>query len=268
VVLEANDVDVEPLVYPAVAFMATIVALGVVFRARARSELKRKGLGPADANRVMYSVPPSRVSFWARPHIAAVLAPAARPEPSRHSDSPHDQLQSILRHADELSGPLRPLGAEAAVAARQLIASIEHADREIADLARNLEPGEEQRLADKIEALAPAPGRDDEYAPMRQLLEKQLQLVRGLSGRIEEAKASRDRRVEMLKTLALHLASLRARSAQTPTEMRSLSDRVRALCDDIAAQALALTEARAAAGGGIDEMATRGRTPNDTKMRS
>jgi chromosome segregation ATPase len=201
----------------------------------------------------MISIPPSRVSFWARPHITAVLAPAARPEPSRRSDSPHDQLQSILRHANELSGPLRPLGAEAAAAARQLLASIEHSDREIAELARALEPGEEERLADKIEALAPAPGRGDDYAPIRALLEKQVELIRGLAGRIDEGRERRNRRVEMLKTLALHLASLRARSAATTTEVRSLSDRVRALCDDIGRQALAFGEPRAAGDGAVDE---------------
>jgi pimeloyl-ACP methyl ester carboxylesterase len=76
------------------------------------------------------------------------------------------QLQSILRHADELSGSLRPLGAQAAV--------------------------------------------------------------------------------EILKTLALHLTSLRARAAETPGEVPSVSERVRAPCDEIGGQALALAEARAA----------------------
>jgi hypothetical protein len=266
--LDRPERHFDLLLYSWLAFSAAMMALWLFLKARAKSELRRKGLGLADIHRVMISVPPSRVSFWARPHIAAVLAPAARPEPSRRSDSPHDQLQSILRHADELSGLLRPLGAEAAAAGRQLVASIEHTDREIAELARNLEPGEEERLADKIEALAAAPGRDDESAPMRALLEKQLELIRGLSRRIEEAREARTRRVEMLKTLALHLASLRARSAETPSEVRSLSERVRALCDDIGRQATALSEARAAAGSGIDEMATRDRPPNDTKARS
>jgi hypothetical protein len=245
--------------------IAALVALWAFLRARAKTELKRRGLGAADAHRVLMSVPPSRVSFWARPHIAAVLAPAPRPEPSRRSDSPHDQLQSILRLADDLSGPVRPLGAEAAVAARQLIASIEHADQEIAALARNLEPGEEERLADKIEALAPAPGRSDDHAPMRALLEKQLELMRGLSRRIDEARETRSRRVEMLKSLALHLASLRARSVQTPTEVHSLSDRVRALCEDIGRQALAPEGQSAEAGRSLDQMATLDRTRNDRK---
>ena len=230
------DADFDGLAYAGAAAYAAIVAAGALFRARAGRELGRKGLGPADIHRVMISVPPSRASFWARPHIVAVLAPAASPEQPRGSDSPHDQLQSILRHSAELSGPLRPLGAEAAVAGRQLIAAIEQADRDIAELARNLEPGEEQRLVDKVAALAPAAGRADEYAPMRHLLEKQLDLVRGLSARIEEARAARGRRAEMLKTLNLHLASLRARAAETPSEVRSLSERVRALCGEIAAQ--------------------------------
>jgi hypothetical protein len=244
-------------------FGAAATVFWFVLKARAERELKRKGLAPADAHRVLYSVPPSRASFWARPHIAAVLAPATRPEPSLRADTPHDQLQSILHQADELSGPLRPLGAQAASAGRQLLAAIEHADREIAELARNLEPGEEERLADKIEALAAVPGRADDYAPMRALLEKQLELTRGLEARLEEARASRNRRVEILKTLALHVASLRARSAGTTSEVRSLSDSVRALCDDIGRQEIAL--ANAATHDGIDQVATLDRNQNDLR---
>jgi hypothetical protein len=220
---------------PVVAFAAIWVVLVV----RARRDLKRRGLAPTDVFRVMYSIPPSRATFWARPHIAAILAPATRPEIARRSDSPHDHMQSILRHADELSGPLRPLGAQAAVAARQLVASIDHADREIADLARNIEPGEEERLVDKIGALDPATV-GDEFAPMRTLLQKQVELIRALSARMEEAKERRDRRVEMLRALALHVASLRARLTETPSELRQISDNVRTLCDDIGRQAMAL----------------------------
>ncbi len=235
------------------ALMAMVLAW-VFFTVRARRDLQRRGLAEADVNRVMMSIPPSRVSFWARPHIAATLATVTRDETARRSESPHDHMQSILRHADELSGPLRPLGAQAAVAARQLVASIDHADREIADLARNLEPGEEERLADKIEALAAPATAGDEFAPMRTLLEKQVELIRGLSSRIEEAKDRRNRRVEMLKALTLHVASLRARLTETPSELRQISDNVRTLCDDIGRQATALDFVAAA--GGDDAMAT------------
>jgi hypothetical protein len=230
-----------PLPIGVVVVSAVMFALWYVLMVRARRALQRQGLDAADAARVVLAVPPSRVSFWSRPHIAAVLAPAPWADVSRRADSPHDQLQSILRHADELSGSLRPLGAQAAAAARQLLVSIEHADRELAELARSLDAGEGERLAAKIEALGGA------SAPIRQLLEKQLELVRELQARIEEGREERNRRIEMLKTLALHLTSLRARAAEAPGEVPSLSDRVRALCDEISGQALALAGAHARA---------------------
>jgi serine/threonine protein kinase len=204
-----------------------LVATWAVLAVLARRDLRRAGLGPADAFPMMYTVPPSRAGFWARPHIAAVLAPA-RAETAPRPESPHDYLQSIRRDADTLSGPLRPLAAEAAVAARQLVDAIEHAEKQIADLARSLDPGEEERLAGKIESF----GTAEEYAPMRVLLEKQLEIVREMTNRIEAAKEARDRRVEMLKALATHVGSLRARLAQT-SEVQPLSDRVRALCAEV-----------------------------------
>jgi hypothetical protein len=248
---------------PELAVLGAISAIWFFAIAKGRREIKRKGLTPTDVNRVLISVPPSRVAFWIRPHIAAVLAPAAvAAEGTVRSDSPHDQLQSILRHSNEMTGLLRSLGAQAAVAARQLLASIDHADKEIAELARNLEPGEEERLRDKIASMAPVAGQNDEYAPMRLLLEKQLELIRELSGRIEQAKEVRSRRIEILKTLALHVASLRARSAEEPAELRSLSDRVRAICDEIQE----LNEVRAIAAAGINEWETIG-SPNTNSMK-
>ena len=232
-----------------------LAALWLGLMLRARRTLERGGLDTADARRVVLSVPPSRTSFWARPHVAAVLAPAPRAENTGRFDSPHDQLQSILRNADELSGPLRTLGAQAAVAARQLLVSIEHADRELAELARSLDAGEEDRLATRIEALGTA------SAEIRQLLEKQLELARELSARIAEGREQRNHSVEMLKTLALHLTSLRARAAEAPSEVASVSQRVRALCDQIDGQALALAAARADGGRGASDTPTQLRAP-------
>ena len=217
--------------------MLVLFWIWVAIRAAAKRRLGRHGLGPVDIERVMLTMPLSRASFWARPHVAPVLsAPTPTVVPGA-GDSPHDQLQAILRDADELSGPLRPLGTEAAAAARQLLTAIEQADQEIAKLVRNVEPGEEERLAEKIAALGLPDGGGDENAPMRLLLEKQRELVRSLSARVAEAGARRNRRVEMLKTLALHVASLRARSVEPAGEVGPLSDRVRVLCDDIARQA-------------------------------
>jgi hypothetical protein len=148
-------------------------------------------------------------------------------------DSPHDQLQAILRSADELAGPLRPLGAEAAAAARQLIAALEHADREIALLTHNLEPGERERLSDKIQALT-----GDEAAPMRHLLEKQLELIPAWR-RASSRPGPVGPRVELLKTLALHVASLRTRAPSRPRGALRQRARARVVRRDLAPGAAA-----------------------------
>lgn len=218
-----------------VAFFLVVLAMAIVLEFATKRDMKRMGIVTGnDLNRILFSSPPSRATFWNQPRIAIILAPPVRREAPSRADSPHDQLRSILRVADELSGPLRPLGVEASAAARGLLASIEQADKQIADLARSLEPGEEQRLVEKIEALATV----EESAPMRALIEKQLELIRGLTTRIEELKENRRRHAEVLKTLALHVVSLRARLAETPSEVSSLSDKVRALCENISRQGI------------------------------
>jgi tRNA A-37 threonylcarbamoyl transferase component Bud32 len=222
----------RPLDILVLVIVTMAIAVWVIAGARGRRELERKGIEGEDLSRVLYSVPPSRVGFWSRPHIAEVLAPAEGADRAKRSDSPHAYLQSVLRFGNELPGPLRPLGGEAAVAARMLLASIEEVDREIAELARSLESGEQERLTAKIAAL----GGGADSAPLRTLLERELELIRGLAERVEEANETRNRRMEMLRSLSLHLADLRARSAES-SDSSAVTDRVRALCDTIAAQA-------------------------------
>ncbi|MCP4214144.1 MAG: protein kinase [bacterium] len=213
-------------------FGLTVVAW-VVFMIRARGELKRKGLPAEDANRVMMSIPTSRVSLWRKPHIMEVLAPAAQGDQGSETDSPHAYLQLILHLGDQLPGPLRPLGGKAAVAGRRLLTSIEDADREITELGRSLEVSEEECLTEKISALEGA-----DSAPLRTLLEKELELLRGLSERLAEVQENRSRRIEMLRTLSVHLAAFRSRSTES-TDTSSLTDQVRILCDEIAARVAA-----------------------------
>ena len=221
----------RPMDILVLVIVAMTIAVWGIAGGRGRREMKRNGIEGEDLGRVLFSVPPSRVSFWARPHIAAVLAPTAGAVRTQRPDSPHGYLQSIVRYGDDLPGPLRPLGGQAAIAGRQLLSSIEEIDRETAELVRSLEHGEKERVTAKIAALG------DEDAPLRRLLVRELELIDGLSERIEEAMEARNRRMEMLRSLSLHLATLRARSAGS-SDSDTLTDRVRALCDDIATQAL------------------------------
>lgn len=211
---------------------ASILAWSILDLAT-RATLRRKGLSARHARAVALYAPPGRARFWSLPHIAPILAPADRELPQPRPDSPHDQLRDIVHLAEELSGSIRPLGSQAVEAARHMLASIEHDEREIAELSRSLEPGERSRLSDRIATLAPERDGPDEHAPMRALLEKQLELVAGLENRLEATRSARGRHVEILKTLALQLASLRASAAEPAADVRSLSDRVHALCDEI-----------------------------------
>jgi hypothetical protein len=215
---------------PSFAFLGTVlIPLWAV--------LRRQGSSAQDVLRFTLSEPTAKPAFWAQPHIAGRLRPAARAAAGTRTGSPHEQLQAILRTADGLTGPLRALGGQAAVAGRQLVEAIDHADRELGELVRTLDAGEEERLRAKVEALPPGDG-----SSVRGLIEKQLQLVRALQARIDEARDERARKVEMLRTLALQLATLRARASEAPAEVPPLSERVRALCDEIGRQAMALAE--------------------------
>jgi hypothetical protein len=221
--LVATDRPMEIVV---ISMIAAALFTWITESRRARKELAQKGVEAEEANRILYSAPPSRTSFWRRPHIAEALTLAER---AGGSESPDSYLQSVLRYAEQLPLPLRPLGSEAAAAGRMLIAAIDDSDREIAELARSLDPGEEARVTAKVGALG------DESAGMRMLLEQELELIRGISERIEEAKETRNRRLEMLRSLSVHLASLRAQSVET-REAGSVTERVRALCEQIAVQ--------------------------------
>jgi hypothetical protein len=236
-----GDAPIEAVTREALAAVAAVLLPWLALNAWARADLRRRGLAGGDLQRVAFGVPPSQVAFWSRPHIEAVLAPAPSAGGAR-VEGPDAWLQSVLRHAAQLSGPVRPLGPKAVEAARQVLASIEAADREVAELARAVEAGEAERLEGRIAAL-----RQDEQAPLRALLEQQLALVRGLSARLEEAQARRNRYAELLKTLSLHLAALRSQQPDAPAEASHPSEGVRALCDEIARQTAALAETATAA---------------------
>jgi hypothetical protein len=218
----------QPLRLSALGGILGFLVVGAWLRMRAAQVLRRH-LSGGDLFRALVSVPPSQLGFWARPHIEALLTAPDRDEEGAAPASPHGELQAILRLADGLSGAARPLGAQAAAAARQLLTAVEEAEQEVGELSRNVEPGEAARLESRLAALGPGA----EAERLRVLLGKQLELVRELETRLDDAVARRNRRREQLHVLRLHLASVRARSAEA-TSVTTLSDEVRRLCEEIA----------------------------------
>lgn len=179
------QLDLPSLTAWSVIMLATfgaIVTVWILFTAGGRFQLKRAGFTPEDVSRILISVPLSRASFWARPHIEALFTTE---EKLNHTlDSPYQHLQTILRNANELKGQLRPLGARASAAARHLLASFEHAETETS-ITRN-----------------------------------------------PETSASR---VDVLRTLAQLMESLRACPSDRMEDLQSLSHRVNRTCDEIQA---------------------------------
>jgi predicted Ser/Thr protein kinase len=191
----------------------------------------RRGLTPVDVTALLLG-PTVRAGFWSGSHIAVHLPP---PRPTgatgapTQPETPHDYLRSISEAAESLAGPARALGSEAINAARQLLASIQALDSEIATLARDGDPAEVARIEQKLAALSAVEPDPDEQE-MRGLLKSQLELVRRLGSRLEVAAERRTQLIDTLKTLWLQVANLRAQTAEESLEGREVTDRIHRLC--------------------------------------
>ena len=143
----------------------------------------------------------------------------------------------------ELEGPAREIGSEALATARGLLKSLRATEEEIERLARDVTPGDLQSARDKLQALGPpGDGEDAEQRRMRELTASQLELLERLEQRLHAASDRRDRMLELLRTLWLHLAELRAGTAQDASEKSEVTQEIRAICGDIRAFADAQEE--------------------------
>jgi hypothetical protein len=185
------------------------------------------GISRNDCMRMMTESTFAR-SFWARPHIAALLGPPGSPRDtgSVAPTSPRELLREIeLLARDGASSPHADLYNEAADAARSLAAAIVNADDELGQLARDADPQEQSRIKESLARTA--------EPQMRDLLERQLQLFRELDARQEDVRARRDRLVAQLRTLSLQLAHLRAQSAMDSATAAEITGRIHALVRSI-----------------------------------
>jgi hypothetical protein len=202
--------------------------------------LARFGL-PEHDRRAILRAPLARPSLWKREEIAAVLrpAPADEPAPAR---TPAEMVHRIASAAAAFSGRDAGVAQEAAAAARQLLASILEADEEVERLSRDLDPQEHERVRARLAGLGvEVASEPEERRRMRALFAQQLSLLGELEARLGRASDRRQRRVELLKSLWLEIANLKA--AATVAVEGETSARVQALCARIAASHTASTQA-------------------------
>ena len=179
----------------------------------------------------------SDVRFWRQPHIQKLLAPPANasdrlalPVPK----TPRDYVGAFEQAARALEGDERAIAEQAVTAGREVGAALEELERQIKSLARDADPAERARLEQRLVELGDAtPSESDAQRRMRELVQEQLELARGLAAQLDAARERRDRLMDLLKTLWLQVANLRARATEAAFDSGEISDKIRAISEDI-----------------------------------
>jgi len=229
------------LIYPDAiwALGPTLVGLGAgTFwnMGRLYRQARAAGLGTRDARRLFYP-PPPHSPFWQKSEAQRVLLPPEGLLPIPEEAVPHTPtgyLQALSQAAKTVDGPRKLLTEQAASAAREILRAIDAVDRHAEDLVSSSDPAEVARYKQRLEAL----GDPDDAEPaskkkMRDMLKQQLELAQGLADQLEEARERRTRFLDMLKTLWLQVASLKARAAMEDLDTSEISQQVRAIAEDV-----------------------------------
>ncbi|MDB4905513.1 MAG: hypothetical protein JWO05_297 [Gemmatimonadetes bacterium] len=197
---------------------------------------RRMGLSADHSAKLLTT--PSRSRYWLRPEAQAILSPLhAGTRLPGEPQSPAELALSIAQLAGDVEAADPRLASESRNAAGEAVAEIEALDSSIASLALEADPAELARLEARLAALAPA-------SEMRPLLLDQLQLLRTLAERRAALIDRRQRVEEMLRTLWLQLASLRAARELEPSQREEITGRIRAICSGIDAHVRAEHDVR------------------------
>jgi len=205
-----------------------------------------RGLGEGAAGRLVALS--TADPLWHKPKYAALLLPppGRTPAPPRTEPrSPVELARAIQDIVAQLPSETRTTVSEATGAARQLADLVAALDVELGKLAQDVDPQELAAVEAKLQALGPE--REEEGEVRRQkrtLLAEQRDLLRRLDQRLAAATDRRTRLMELLRTMWLQMANLRAEAARDNLEATEVSARVRALCTEIEAQVLVAEQLR------------------------
>jgi hypothetical protein len=198
------------------------------------------------------SRPTGDLAFWRRPEFAAQLLPppgraaAARPAEPR---SPEEYAQAIRDLVGQLPSGTQATVSEAADAARQLLGTVAALDAELAKLAQDADPQESEAVEAKLRALGPEAADEGEMRrEKRVLLVHQRALLRRLDERVKELTERRSRLDDLMRTMWLQVATLRAEAAHDTLAVTEISGRIKALCTEIDAHVQAAETVRAETG--------------------
>lgn len=223
-----------------IAAMLIVPALAAAVGLSVRFELfcRRHGVD-AYASTSMLRTPTFKRSFWSRPDVARFLTPQGHDGTGGKVDptSARDLASAITAAVTGLGGVSGLAGQRAREAVQRIQASLVGLDAEIASLSAGADSSEAERLAARIAALgAPHTGEGEAKAQMRDLLEKQLALLRGVDSRVEALKVRRGRQLDLLRAL-WQQAQVLGSAGVDPSRTRGATERIHALCAEVAEQA-------------------------------
>jgi len=134
---------------------------------------------------------------------------------------------------------------EAADAARQLLGTVAALDAELAKLAQDADPQELEAVEAKLRALGPeTPDEGNVRRQKRAVLVPQRKLLRALNQRLADATDRRARLLDLMRTMWLQVATLRAEAAHDTLAVTEISGRIKALCTEIDAHVQAAETVR------------------------
>jgi hypothetical protein len=172
--------------------------------------------------RLLLFGPTSNRAVWRRPEVLRVLRPAAaRPTPTAAPQTPRACLAAIAQLARERStGP--PERAESVIeSGRRLVAEIEALDQELASLERAADAAELARLEERRERIDgdAAAGPDPQTRELRDLLSRQVDILKGYAARLEAGRARRRALWEHLLGLWRALEARPSGPGTTPVDL-------------------------------------------------
>ena len=195
---------------------------------------RRFRVTPHVAGRLTWEPTWNNARFWNRPDVAPLLQARAAPVsvPRTH----HELVEGIARDVALLPDAQREGVRMAPEAARELARLVTVLDGEIAELAKHADPGERERLEQRIAAMPPLDDEPVARREVRELVAGQLQLLDRLELRRREVGDERERLLALLRTLWHQVASLRADADRDARGVADITGRVQAICDEVSRQ--------------------------------
>lgn len=213
-----------------------LMTSGLWHMGRLYRQARAAGLDKSDARR-LFSPPPPRATFWQQPEVQKLLLPPEGVPPTIEEAvprTPNGYLRALSQAAKASDGPRKLLTEEAASAAREILRAIEEVDSQTEDLASSSDPAEVARYKQRLEALGtPGDAEPESKRKMRDMLTQQLDLAQSLADQLEEARERRARLLNMLKTLWLQIANLKAQVTTEGFDSSEMSQKVRAIAEDV-----------------------------------